>query len=85
MKVSLKLSVMVPIHGAITVEADSVEQALDQLADDAQKNGWNCRAWQDGQFKWSGTCFQNAEQLYIEATPDPSGDFLHDSVCLLEN
>lgn len=70
MKIKLKLSVMVPATGEIEIEAESVEDAIEQLQNEADAEGWSCRAWQEVSFTedWSG-----AEKFGIEPADLPDG------------
>lgn len=69
----LTVSCVVPVMGTITVEADTIEQAIEQLEADAAENGWGCRAWQESTIRVDDIPWSDAREFGIEPTPLSDG------------
>ncbi len=70
---TITVSCVVPVMGTITVEADTIEQAIEQLESDAAENGWACRAWQESTLRVGAIPWDEAREFGIEPTPLSDG------------
>ena len=71
-KFTLNVSCVVPMQGTLEVEADSIEDAIEKLREDAYANRWDGIAWQNSKFAddidWGA-----AQEFGIEPTKLPDG------------
>lgn len=77
---TLKLTANVVVHGAVDIEAETVDDAIAKLQATAELNGWESDAWQRGHFQvdWS-----SASHLTVPAHTRPDGS-ITDEIVLLE-
>lgn len=75
MKITLKVSCMVPVLGEYEIEADSVEDAIEKVQAECEELGWSADIWQSA--KLSDPEWGSATDFGIESQTD----FIH----LLDN
>ena len=71
MKIKLPLSALVVITGFFEVEAESIEEAIEKMHNDADANGWDCYAWQNSVF--AEPDYGTAQDFGIEPVELPDG------------